>query len=590
MSSNSTIETFVAVDIGSINTRANLFDIVDGRFRLIATGRAPSTAEIPLLDLCEGVRQALEHTQQVTGRKLMDDSDSLIIPATGFGEGVDLFVASCSAGPPIRTVLVGLMPDVSLTSLRRMASSTYVDIVGEICLSDKRRDDERIDLLLKLQPDVIMIAGGSDGGASESLLNLVDIVAMALSICPENTRPLIIYAGNQHLGSTVVERMVENGQVILAPNVRPSYEKEDLTVTRMSIVDALMAVRYRDITGLEDLMRWSTNRIDQSADAYGRVIRYWSELSDPELGVLGVDLGASQLTLVAGLGSDIEQTVFTDLGLGRPLSQLLQHCGIEQIRRWLPFEISESAIVDYIHTKHLFPQTIPVERDELHLELALAREVIRCGLSRASERWIMRREISEMGYLPPIETILAGGAALSRAPNPGYAALTLLDSLQPSGVTTLVMDPYSLASALGAAAAYQPLATVQVLESSSFPALATVVAPVNMGRSRNQALHLRLDDEEGGNIFESRVPMGQLTVFPFQPGMHGVLTVRPDRNLDIGFGGPGQAGLVRVRGSALGIIVDTRGRPISLPKDAKKAIELNQSWLAALGMDTADTA
>ncbi|HMK08573.1 MAG TPA: hypothetical protein VK449_06030, partial [Anaerolineales bacterium] len=56
-------ETLLAVDVGSVNTRASLFDIVDARYRLVATGRASSTAGAPLFDASEGVRAALEQVQ-----------------------------------------------------------------------------------------------------------------------------------------------------------------------------------------------------------------------------------------------------------------------------------------------------------------------------------------------------------------------------------------------------------------------------------------------------------------------------------------------------------------------------------------------
>jgi len=41
MSSILDTDTILAVDVGSVSTRASLFDVVDGHFRLIASGRAP---------------------------------------------------------------------------------------------------------------------------------------------------------------------------------------------------------------------------------------------------------------------------------------------------------------------------------------------------------------------------------------------------------------------------------------------------------------------------------------------------------------------------------------------------------------------
>ena len=41
-------DTLLAIDIGTVNTRASLFDVVDGRYRLITTGRAPSCGLVHL--------------------------------------------------------------------------------------------------------------------------------------------------------------------------------------------------------------------------------------------------------------------------------------------------------------------------------------------------------------------------------------------------------------------------------------------------------------------------------------------------------------------------------------------------------------
>ena len=119
-------DTLLAVDVGTVNTRVSLFDVVDGRYRMVATGRASSTAGAPIFDLREGMHVALDEVSEITGRPFFDESDALVMPTTSSGAGVDAFVSTASAGPHVRTVLVGLMPGVSMESARRLASSTYL--------------------------------------------------------------------------------------------------------------------------------------------------------------------------------------------------------------------------------------------------------------------------------------------------------------------------------------------------------------------------------------------------------------------------------------------------------------------------------
>jgi len=584
MPSISNAETLLTLDVGSVNTRASLFDVVDGSFRMLASSRVPSTARYPLLDFSEGIRVAIEHIQKVTGRSLLDETEALITPSSGFGTGIDLCVATLSAGPLLRGVLVGLMPGVSVSSLKRLASSMIMEVEAVIHLNDRRQDHERIQLIVDNKPDVILVAGGTDGGASGPLLELIDLIGMAVERMPQEERPVLVFCGNRHLGATIVEKLVERTQVIIAPNVRPGVEKEDLTSTRIRLMDVIAATRYRQVNGYDELKQWTSAHMLPGPDAFGRVIRYMSAVSDSGKGVLGVDLGASQVTMAAGFSSEFNLHVRGDLGMGEPLHQLLEYTEMDRILRWLPVHIDPQEMHNYMLNKSMYPATVPVDRNELYMDLALAREILHEILMKASRDWPDGIQVLRHGVLSPKDTILISGASLTRVPDPGLAVLTLLDGLQPTGVTSLVMDPYSLAPSLGVMSEVLPVGTVQVLESSSFPVLATVAAPLPGSSSTNSSLHLRLDAVDGGHILETTVKNRELRFIPFSSGMEGNLVLRPDRGLDLGFGGPGKAGIVPVRGGIAGIVIDLRGRPLSMPGSTTASEELNRKWLSLAGV------
>ncbi len=575
-------ETLLAVDVGSVHTRASLFDVVDNQYRLVATGRSLSTATTPLLDISEGVRMAMDQIQTITGRRLLDDQDGLIMPSSSQGAGVDVFVVTSSAGPRLRAVLVGLTPGVSLESGRRLATSSYLEVVEEIGLADRRREDERIDLILAARPDLILIVGGTDGGADESVLRLVEGVASAAGLRPGGQSPRVLFAGNRQLGAAIVERFADQSSVSLSPNVRPSLENEDLTSARNRMAEVIADLRSSRISGFDLMRQWSGGYVMLTADAFGRVIRHLSRAYEARKGVLGVDLGASQTTIAAAFGGDLRLTVRTDLGLGAPLPALLRSASIDAITRWLPTDMADDLVRDYIFNKSLQPQTIPMEKDELHLEFALARQLLQTALGLARAAWPQDKNGRGSQLLPAMEPILAGGGVLSRAPRPGYAALALLDSLQPTGITTLVLDPYGLTPALGAAAAVLPMVTVQVLESGSFVSLGTVVSPLGGGRAGRPVARVKLE-REGQPALEGEVRLGQLVVLPLGQGEVGRLTLRPERGFDVGFGAYGKAGTLKVTGGAVGLIIDARGRPLALPKDAGRRRELNQKWLLDIG-------
>ncbi|MGA9533048.1 MAG: glutamate mutase L, partial [Anaerolineales bacterium] len=523
METNYDSDTLLTIDVGSVHTRASLFDVVEGRYRLVATGRSPSTAGPPLYDVREGVRIALDQIQAVTGRRLIDGTDALIMPVTEGGNGVDVFAATTSAGPKVRTVLVGLMPKVSMESGRRLATSTYLEVVEEIGLMDRRGDDEKIDSILNARPDLIVVVGGTDGGASSSVLEMVDLVRLATELSPEGEEPQVVFAGNRVLAAPVAERFGDGMQVTLTPNVRPGLEQEDLAPARLRLAEAIAEGRANRITGFDELLQWSGGNLLPTADAFGRVVRYLSQVYDPDKGVLGIDIGGTHTTLAAAFGGDMRLTVRSDLGLGTSMPGLLKEATLADIQRWLPEPMSFSFIRDYIFNKALHPATVPTEMSDMLLEFALSRELIRVALEGARPSW-PADQAGKGSLLPPLEPILASGGVLSRAPHPGYVALTLLDAVQPIGITTLVLDPHGLAPALGAAAAGLPLATVQVLSSGNFASLATVISAVGRGRPGRPVLQLRLDPEDGSESIEGEARFGQLIVLPLRQGQYARLT------------------------------------------------------------------
>lgn len=573
----------LALDVGCINTRLSLFDVVDGRYRLVANARTSSTAGAPLFDVSEGVRLAMDQIQSITGRRLTDEAEMLIMPSTVDGMGIDSFVATTSAGPSVRTVLVGLMPGVSIESANRLAVSSYLEVVDEFNLLDQRREEEQIDLIVSKRPELILVVGGTDGGASDSVLRMVDIVGLAISLLPDGHRPYVVYAGNRHLGATVVERIGERAPVTLVPNIRPSLAEEDLTPARLRLAEVIHEVLSDRVNGLEELKQWSGGYMMLTADAFGRIVRYLSQVYDTEKGVVGLDVGACHTTIAAAFHGDLRVSVRSDLGLGAALPGLLQRNELEKVIRWLPMEVSESRLRDYIYNKALHPGTVPVELEELHVEYALVRQLIRTAFLRSRRSWPPGWNSRSSWLTPPLELILASGGAMSRAPRPGYAALVLLDALQPTGVSSLALDPFNLTPALGAAAGPIPMAAVQVLEAGGYVGLGTVVAPVGHGRPGRPMMHVRLEREGRGQPVEGAIRYGQLAVLPLRQGERGRLTLRPERGFDVGFGGSGRAGALRITGGAVGVIIDARGRPLTLAKDDNRRRESIQRWLWDIG-------
>jgi hypothetical protein len=160
--------------------------------------------------------------------------------------------------------------------------------------------------------------------------------------------------------------------------------------------------------------------------------------------------------------------------------------------------------------------------------------------------------------------------------------LILLDGLQPTGITTLVLDQNHLSSALGAAASVNPVLTAQVLGSSTFQNLGTVICPVGDARPGTPILRVRITPDGGGET-TMEVKAGALEMLRLPNGQRAQLQLQPLHKYDVGMGGAGRGGSLRVVGGALGVIIDARGRPLPLPSDPGRRREVIGKWRWTLG-------
>ncbi len=574
--------SLLAIDIGAANTRAVLFDVIEGEYRFVAAGIAPTTAEAPFKDVAEGARDAITNLQKVLGKNLLDASRGLITPSQSNGSGVDSLVITLSAGPAIKTVIVGLLKDVSVESARRLTESTYTRIVDTIGLNDLRKPDQQIDSLLRLRPDLVVITGGTDGGASLSIQKLLEPIGLASFLMPEEKRPAVLFAGNEKMEEEV-KTLVGSLATSLhfSPNVRPSLETEDIDPAERELARMMVNIRKRQIKGVDILDLWSGGHILPTAYATGRMVRFLAKVYGGKKGILSVDLGASAAVIAAGFNGKSTLKVLPQFGLGENLPSLLNHTSLEDILRWSSLDISTGVLRDYLYQKALHPSAIAATREDLAMAQAVARQALYLAMQSARRDFPQNIAAIKPNLTPLFEPIIAGGGALSDASRPGHSLLLLLDSIQPVGVTTIIIDQNNLLPLLGAAASQNNLLPVQVLESGAFLSVGTVISPVVSANYGTPILKAKLVYENGA---EARVELkyGTIETLPLANGETGTLTIQGLRGADVGFGS-GRSGTIPVSGGALGVVFDGRGRPLELPSDAVRRRELIKKWNWTLG-------
>ena len=491
-SSSSKSPSLVSIDVGSVNTRAHFFDAVEGHYRFLASGQAPSSVGAPAYDLNVGILAALEQLEGLIGRRLLSERGLLVSPDEKDHIGANSVVSTFSSGPPIKVVTVGLLEGVSLKSVNKLVNASYCTITESLSLNDRRRPEAIIDAIHRDLPDLIVMGGGTDRGASLAVIHLANYLALALNLIPEKQRPQLFFVGNENLGEEIESLLGALTQVHFAPNIRPTLDIESLGPAEEALASILYEIQAKKTGGLDQLRQLSGEHLLPTAKAFGRAVRFLSTVIDPPKGMLGVDVGASSTTVAAAFGGELHLAVHPDLGVGSGLVGMLQATHLSQITRWLPLDIEERAVLDYLYNKPISPRALPVTPEELAIEQADARQVMRLAIGKSLEMLPADAIYPLPGTVPWFDRILVSGSAVANAPRLQDSLMMALDAVQPVGIATIILDQNNLASAMGASAEINPLLAVQVLESNAFVNLGTVISPVGPAPPGSTIMRLQM--------------------------------------------------------------------------------------------------
>lgn len=570
------VSSVLVADIGSVHTRLLLIDLVEGQYRLVAATRARTTASPPLGRATLGLEDAAQRMTNLIGRKLVsNEPDELFVMPERNGHGADEFLATASAGRPMRVLLVGLTREMSIASGLRALAGSYVTVTDVLTPDDPRDEEAQINAIVQGEPDLIVIVGGTDDGAELLVLDLATRVRDALTLLSGRRLPAVLFAGNQRLQTRIKELFSLLTDVFTAKNVRPTLRDEQLFPAQIELALVYDDYRSKSAGGFAEIGRQSQVGVVPTPQGYISTVRYLSTLPRRRgaAGPLIVDVGSANSVIVAGLHGETGYTIRTDLGVGHHFVNALEAVTPQRVIEWLPFDTTPDALWDYAHNKALRPGTIPTTPEELQIEQGLARAIVRALVADSRDRW----RVDADGALPSFDPIIGAGAILTEAQTPGASAMLLLDALQPEGVTELQIDRSNLLSAAGVIAYLKPLITVQILESGGLLPLGTAFCASGQARYGRAAMHVQIQPESGP-VINHTVRSGELWLAPVPPGVAARVTVRMRSGLTLG-------GKRRVRqrvvAGAAGIIFDARGRPLPTLRPRDRAARLKQ-WLAAV--------
>ncbi len=595
------LNVIIATDCGSTTTKAILIEKNEkGEYRQTYRGEAPTTVEAPYNDVTRGVLNAMQEVEELSGRKILD-GEKIIHPASG-NTGVDIYISTSSAGGGLQMLVAGAVKAMTAESAQRAALGAGAIVMDVLASNDGRLPHQKISRIRSLRPDMILLSGGTDGGTVTHVVDLAEFIAAA------NPRPRlgytytlpVIYAGNIEARENVKEVLEKKTTLYITDNIRPTLERENLFPARQKIQELFMEHVMAQAPGYGELKKWVEAPIMPTPGAVGYLIQTVAE--EEGINAMGVDIGGATTDVFSVFEKVFNRTVSANLGMSYSVSNVLAEAGLDNVLRWLPFEMGEEDLRNRIKNKMIRPTTIPHTKNELIIEQALAREALRLafdqhkqlavglkGIQRirsVSDTFVQSRSGETLVNMMVLDLFIGSGGVLSHAPRRRQAMLMMIDAFQPVGFTRLAVDSIFMMPHLGVLASVNKPAAEEVFEKDCLLPLGTCVAPLGNAKPGTKCLDVSIEikspDASKPPIRES-IPVGEIRLYPMSVDEEAVVEVNPARRFNMG-DGHGKTVKKTVRGGLVGLVIDTRGRPLIMPDKKDERRKVMAKWYEDFGM------
>jgi len=596
---NSDIETILATDIGSTTTKARFFRKIGNEYRFICTGEAPTTVEAPFEDVSIGVRNAVREVEEKTNIEIQT-KDGIKIRHLGEKKGVDLYVTTSSAGGGLQMMVFGVTKSITAESGERAALGAGAIIMDVVTVDDGQPLFVKVEKTRFLRPDMILLAGGTDGGAVIRVVQAAEVIKVAepKARFGSSFRLPVVFAGNLKARDIIKDTFANKFELEIVDNIRPEVRFEKTEPARDAIHRLFMEHVMSHAPGYEKIIKWTDIPIMPTPMGEGLTFRTIAKKRN--INLIGVGLGGATTNIYSIFDEKFVRTVSANLGMSYSICNVLKESKVENILQWIPFDLDEEALVDILTNKMIRPTTIPQTLNELIIEHAVAREAMRLAfnhhmfLARPLRGVIPLHQISNIleikvagteTYIDMkrIDMIGGTGGLLSHAPRRVQSMMILIDAFQPEGVTKLIQDSVFMMPHLGILSTVHPKAAMEILEKDCLVSLGTCIAPKGIVKDKeDEMLRMEMEMSDGNTSIESFF-LGDLKRILLPTGKEIKVKLIPNKNCDVG-AGMGRPLATRIEGGVVGIIIDVRGRPLVLPEDTETMKHCLIKWFKEVDM------
>ena len=444
------------IDFGSTYTKLRAVDLAARR--VIGSGQGPSTVAT---DVRVGMRAALADLERRAPK----------LPRFRYR------LASSSAAGGLRMVTIGLVRELTAEAARQAALGAGAKLVGTFAYRLTASD---LECIAQLAPDIILLAGGTDGGNMEVVLHNAAALAASAIDCP------IVFAGNRAAADDA-RRLLAAKTLACTGNVMPEFNQLDIEPARA----AIRQVFIERIVHAKGIDRAAAEFDSVLMPTPAAVLEGARLLADGLPGVRG--LGALLVVDPGGATTDVhsvaagepapgvipqglpeprvKRTVEGDLGMRHNAAAIAEAAGLQAIAADAGLAPARAAAL--LAQVGADVGRLPANAEETAFDQALARAAVRlavrrhCGTIETVYTTTGPVTVQRGKDLSRIDAVIGTGGALVASPDPrAVLRMALADATEPLALKPrsprLLLDREYLLYACGLLQSVEPQAALEL--------------------------------------------------------------------------------------------------------------------------------
>ncbi len=479
-------------DVGSTTTKLLLLEVGGGEFKALGAVAVGTTVEKPSEDVCIGFTGGVKQLSEQTGVQLLDENGSLTVP----------YYTTSSAGGGLQILVIALASSDSGSMAKAVAFSAGGVVLASFAIDDEMPRVEKIRRMKHLSPDLVIMAGGYDGGAISGVVNMAQLVAFSHPKPKFGDGKLpMVFCGNPQVRPYITGILGDLFSLSFAENIRPDGLNFNLKPAISEVHRLFMDHVMQMAPGYSRLSGMTSSPIIPTPAGVDRILESFS--SEIKGNVVLADMGGATTDIFSNIRGGFQRTVAANTGMSYSLSNIVREAGSERVFAHIP-TVNEGTARNWILSKTLFPTIVPVDETAEAVECAAAAEGMRLawkhhlaiGYFRSKVGFTERmRRLGKCKFdeafktvegdpfrISDVSVIIGAGGVMAHAA-PRRAAWILASGFHPKGLTTLMVDRHFQSPHMGVLAEKYPDEALKYYREECLYSICRVYSPLKKLRN-----------------------------------------------------------------------------------------------------------